>query len=170
MRLVDTLAARRIIYPRAIETMPDIMVIDVAPPFAAAGLPLGRYYPIILENEAEQQELDAFLAADRDEPVVPDLLDRRPSNLTANRIIVSRYAPPEQDWPWVLVCYWPAVYAAQVCDDGTMFARGRYTTEIFRSADEMDVATRRILATLEEHCSINVRELLPIAPDTKAPH
>src|SRR5258706_8128423 len=100
VRLSDSLARRRLLYPRPLATLPDLLVIDVPARFAHPSLSLGRYYGIMIETAAEQEEIDAFLAADRDALVPPSLLDRRPSALATARITMVEYAPPAPTWPW----------------------------------------------------------------------
>jgi len=147
-RLVDTLARRRILYPRPIVTLPDILVIDIPAPFASASLSLGRYYPIMIETGAERRELDAFLAAPREGIVAPDLLDRRASALVATRVMLSIYAPPESGWPFVLLCHWPKAYTAMVADGTDMFARGAYTVEMFETEAALLSTSSALIATL----------------------
>lgn len=159
MRLVDSLAARRRIYPRALITMPDLMVIDVAPAFRSASLPLGRYYPVILETDAEIAEMSEFLLLDRPFPVPPDLFDYRPSALETDDIIIGRYDPPEAGWPWLLLCHWPPSYVALAPDPVRDFARGCYTIETFASFEEADRATQLLLASLGHRSNIPVRDL-----------
>lgn len=65
MRLADTLARRRIVYPRPLPTLPDIVLLDLPPRFRSPSLPLGRYYPAIIETEGEWMEWNDFLRADR---------------------------------------------------------------------------------------------------------
>lgn len=148
MRLVDDLASRRILFGRPLATMPDVLLIDVPPVYAAPSLPLGRYYPVIIETAAEYAEMAAFLAMDRPRLIVPDLFDRRPSALLADDIVLARYAPPGPDWPWLMLCRWPADYAAMVPQQGDHFARGAYTSECFRTMEEVLDAERRLFATL----------------------
>jgi len=145
--LEQDLARRRIVYPRPLATLPDIVLIEVPEPFATASLPLGHYYPIMVETEREQRELDHFLASPRPAPVVPDLLDRRPTQLEAERISIATYDPPASGWPFVLLCHWPRAYSAVVQDPG-LFARGAYTTEVFETLDELTIASERILTVL----------------------
>lgn len=124
MRLIHKLAAWRILYRRPIVTMPDILVIDIPARYSAPSLPLGRYYPIILETLSELNEIQAFLAAEQPFPVVPDLFDRCPSALDASDITFCRYAPPNPDWPILLLCHWPLEFTAMVPPASNAFARG----------------------------------------------
>ncbi|MBN8838654.1 MAG: hypothetical protein J0I25_00440 [Sphingomonadales bacterium] len=159
MRLIDHLAARRVLYPRPIATMPDILVIDIPSRYAAPSLPLGRYYPIVVEALAELDEIEAFLCAERSSPVVPDLFDRRASALNSNAIIFCRYAPPDPDWPILLLCHWPANFTTMVAAASDFFARGCYTIEMFASIDALDKAERRLLATLGRHQPVIVKPI-----------
>jgi hypothetical protein len=156
LTLDDDLAACRQLYSRSLPTLPDILVIDIPSRYAGANLPLGRYYPVILETAAEHAEMESFLVASRPEPVVPDLFDRRPSALHSDDILFARYAPPAAGWPWVLLCRWPTVYTAMVPADGDMFARGAYTVELFGVPADLERSEARLLATLGPHTAIRV--------------
>lgn len=145
MRLTDDLAARRRLYARPTFAAPAIMVIDVPPPMAGAGLPLGRYYPIILETDEELAEFESFLGAERPGPVVPDILATRPGALRTTTISLFEYAPPEPGWPWLLLCHWPEDYAMQAAHDPDLLARGAYTIDIFAERKDV-IATVAILA------------------------
>lgn len=159
MRLVDDLAARRILYGRPLATMPDVLLIDIPPAYAAPNLPLGRYYPVILETDAEYAEMTAFLAKDRSRPVVPDLFDRRPSALLADDIVIARYAPPRPEWPWLMLCRWPEDYAVMVPQQGDYFARGAYTSEAFETLEDLTKAEARLIETLGSHRLVHLAAL-----------
>lgn len=131
--------------------MPDVLLIDIPPIFASPSLPLGRYYPVILETAAEHAEMETFLDQERSAPVTPGLLDRRPSALRGDDIVFARYAPSAQGWPWLLLCRWPADYAAMVPHNGDHFARGAYTSEVFETVDDLDHAKAGLLAVLGSH-------------------
>lgn len=131
--------------------MPDVLLIDVPPVFASPSLPLGRYYPVIIETGAEYTEMEAFLERDRSKPVVPDLLDHRPSALRGDDIVFARYAPSALDWPWLLLCRWPTDYTGMVPRDGDHFARGAYTSEVFETVDDLVDAEARLLEVLGSH-------------------
>jgi hypothetical protein len=148
MRLSDTLAKRRLTYRRPIPTLPNIVVIDVPEPFAHPDLSLGRYYAIMVETGAEARELNAFLDAVREFLVPPDLLDHRPSALTASSITLARYDPPLDGWPYILLCHWPAAYAAVVPERTDLFARGAYTIEMFEDDATLTAATANLIETL----------------------
>jgi hypothetical protein len=151
MRLVDDLAARRILYGRPLATMPDVLLIDIPRVFASPSLPFGRYYPVIIETDAEYGEMEMFLDRDRPRLVVPDLLDRRPSALQGDDIVFARYAPSALGRPWLLLCRWPVEYAAMVPEQGDHFARGAYTCEVFETLDELADAESRLLEVLGSH-------------------
>ncbi len=154
------LARRRLLYARPQATLPDVVLIDVPPRYAHPSLPLGRYYPIVVETEAERAELEAFLAAPRDAPVRPDLFDRRPSALVGTRITFAIYPPPFDGWPQLLLCYWPADYAG-LADDPELFARGAYTIEAFETAEALSAASSVLLATLGRESDVMVSILPP---------
>ncbi|QOT73103.1 hypothetical protein H5V43_04050 [Sphingobium fuliginis] len=159
MRLIHDLAVRRILYRRPIPTMPDILVIDIPPRYAAPSLPLGRYYPIIIETRFELDEIETFLAAERDFPVVPDLFDRRPSALTGGDIVFCHYAAPAPEWPLLLLCHWPANFTVMVPPTSDSFARGCYTTAMFESIDALDQTEDRLLTTLGRHHPVIVKPI-----------
>lgn len=139
--------------------MPDVLLIDVPPVFASPSLPLGRYYPVIIETGAEYAEMETFLDHDRSKPVVPDLLDRRPSALRGDDIVFARYAPLAPDWPWLLLCRWPADYTGMVPRDSDHFARGAYTSEVFETVDDLVDAEARLLEVLGSHRPVRLAAL-----------
>lgn len=153
--LNQDLARRRLLYPRPLATLPNILVIDIPERFASASLPLGRFYPIIVETEREQRELDGYLAAPRPEPVVPELLDHRPSQLDAERISIATYDPPAPGWPFVLLCHWSRTYTS-IVSDPRLFARGAYTTEMFDTLDALNSASERLLTVLSTGSPVDV--------------
>lgn len=161
MRLTDHLADNRRLYSRPAPTMPDIMLIDLPACFAGETLPLGRYYPIILETAGEVAELEAFLAAERTDAVLPDLFDRRPSAIASECVVVARYRPPHWGWPWVMLCQWPATYTAMVPSDGDYFARGAYTIEVFWTCEELISSESQLRTTLADHQFLQIENLLP---------
>ena len=93
-RLSDNLAKKRLLYPSPLISAPSVLVIDVPPLNRGTALPLGRYYPIILQTEDECAEIERFLIASRQEPVRPDIFDLRPSQLRSDNVLISRYNPP----------------------------------------------------------------------------
>jgi hypothetical protein len=167
VRLSDDLAAIRRLYARPIATMPDIMVIDIAARYRHPTLSMGRYYAVMIESEAEQHEFNGFLTADRPAPVAPALLDRRPTAVAGDRITIAVYAPPERDWPWLLLCHWPAAFAASAPADFDLFARGAYTIEMFEDEFASIAGARGLLASLGRHSDVKLtlitRERLPMA-------
>ncbi|MBV2150338.1 MULTISPECIES: hypothetical protein [Sphingobium] len=164
MRLSDDLAINRHLYTRAIATLPDVLLIDVPLAFASTSLPLGRYYPVILETIEERQEFEAFLQADRPAPIVPDLLDRRASALTTIDIVFALFDPTIAGWPWLLLCRWPADHVALAADQGDMFARDAYTIEIFPDSAARAAAISQLLAILGTHQCVQVVPVTPAAP------
>jgi len=160
--LTDDLARRRILYRRPLATLPDILVVDVPRRFADPSLPLGRFYPILIETEAERDEIESFLSMTRAAPVAPNILDHRPSRLTAHRITFASYAPPGPAWPFLLLCHWPAAYASLVTDP-MMFARDAYTTEMFRTEAALASASRRLMSALGRMGEVSVSMIPPLA-------
>jgi len=150
MRLVDTIASCRRLYSRPVPTLPDILLLDVPARFADATLPLGRYYPILLETEVEQVELAAYLDADRQDLVAPTLFDRRPSALLTSRIMLARYAPDQPSWPEILLCHWPVDLVALAPNPQASFVRQAYTIEIFPDERQLRGFARTMLATLAQ--------------------
>jgi hypothetical protein len=157
MRLIDTLAARRALYSRPMATCPDVMVLDIPSHFASADLPLGRFYPIIIETVEEARELSHFLDCDQPTLISPDLLDRRPSAFMAHDIAFCRYEPPVVGWPWLLLCHWPPIITKMVAPGSDAFARGAYTTELFATALELEIMQVRLVEQLGSQDSISVR-------------
>jgi hypothetical protein len=155
--LTDVLASRRCLYRRPVPTCADVVVLDIPPSFAAPTLSLGRYYPIIVETEAEAAELERFLSIDRIDLVTPDLLDRRPSALIASRITFCRYDPPQTGWPWLLLCHWPAAFTQMVDPQEDHFARSAYTIECFGSAAELEDMQVRLVSQLGQDHHVNIR-------------
>lgn len=131
--------------------MPDVLLIDIPPVFASPSLPLGRFYPVIIESDAEYAEIETFLGRDRLTPVVPDLLDYRPSALRGDDIVFARYAPSAPDWPWLLLCRWPPEYTTMVPGDGDHFARGAYTSEVFETIEDLADAEALLIEVLGSH-------------------
>lgn len=153
--LTQDLARTRMLYPRPVPTLPDILVLDIPDRFAHPALPMGRFYPILIETDAERDELDRFLGSARDGPIVPDLLDHRPTQLETGRIVFATYAPPEHDWPFVLLCHWPAAFSAMAVDT-SLFARGAYTSEMFETEAELAAAADRLLEVLGRSSDLSV--------------
>jgi len=157
-RLSRHLASRRVLYKSTTIAAPNVVVIDIPPAFRGEGLALDRYYAIILETDFELRELEDFLHAPRDAPVAPDILDRRPSALKSDSVFISRYEPPEDGWPWLLVCRWPEAYAAiaREMSDCAM-ARGCYTTELFEHPEDLDAHSLALLESLGRRDELSIR-------------
>ena len=149
VRISDDLAATRLLYPRPLPTLPDILLIAISDLHAGASLPLNRYYPVMLETKAEAAEFEAFLQVERTVLRPPDLLDHRPSGLITEDIILARYAPPRAPWPWILLCFWPRAYTSMVPPGGDYFARQAFTTEVLATEADLEACERRLLRVLE---------------------
>jgi hypothetical protein len=158
-RLVDDLAEARMLYPSPLITAPSVLVIDIPAGHRGGGLCLGRYYPIIIETEAERDELEGFLAAPRVSPVPPDLLDHRPSNLWSPTILISRYEPPQAGWPWLSIVRWPDSFTEAARSRDLPMARGCYTMDMFEQAHEVDQHHMAMLDSLTAQFPIDVRAL-----------
>lgn len=156
IRLSNSLVQRRALYSRLLATLPEVVMLDISAPFAGPTLPLGRYYPIIVETDAERTELDAFLEIEREAVVIPALLDRRPSSLTTTQITLAQYAQPAADWPFLLLCHWPRPYTELVAAPADMFAREHYTIEVLGTAAELHDRSRLLLDTLRSEQEIQV--------------
>lgn len=159
IRLADRLARRRQLYPSPLISAPSVMLIDVDPQFRGSTLALGRFYPIIVEADHELDELETFITMLRPAPVVPDLLDDRPSGLHAPRILISRYNPPAGGWPWLAVTCWPASMAAAAREAGVPMARGRYTMEVFEDVGGLDAHCTTLLQALGRDQELELRLL-----------
>lgn len=160
--LSQTLARDRMLYASPMIAAPSVMLIDMPLRNRGAGLALGRYYAIVLETDQERVELDHFLDRPREAPVAPDILDRRPSAMFSDNVLISRYEPPAHGWPWLLVCRWPEDYstaARQV--SGCDMARGCYTMEVFRHGSELEAHSLLLIEQLATHSEIAIRLLTP---------
>ncbi len=143
-RLTEDMARTRLLYSPPLPTLPAISVIDIPPHYARRDLPLGRYYPAILETEEEAAEFETFLAAERSTPIAPSLFDLRPSRLVATSITVAVYPPPEPGWPHVLLCHFPTEDVARG-EQPMVFARQAYSIEMFASETDISHAMDRLM-------------------------
>lgn len=159
IRLADGLARRRIVYPRLLPTVPDVMVIHVDEAYRSPSLTLGRYYPIVIENEVERGELERFLAAERVEAVAPDLLDMRPSRIVSDEVLARRFAPPAAGWPWLTVFRWPPDFQQAAEREGVSMARGCYTTELSERDIDDQLSTTAVLEELAKRHNAKIRML-----------
>ncbi|MEN2749510.1 hypothetical protein [Sphingomonas sp. T9W2] len=161
-RLSQTLARERMLYASPMIAAPSVMLIDMPIRNRGEGLALGRYYAIILETDEERAELDRFLDEPRLVAVAPDLFDRRPSAMVGDNVLISRYEPPEEGWPWVLVCRWPEPYSRVARDTpGCDMARGCYTMEVFEHPADVEEHSMILLEQLGTHGELSVRVLTP---------
>lgn len=159
--LNTTVARHRIFYPRPIRAMPDIMMINIPAEFQSGHSPFGEYYPILIETLAEQQELDAYLEDERQDPAMPDLLDERPSAFAATHVSVAHYGPPAKGWPFVLLCRWPAELVVAAPKDLRMFIRDAYTIELFASREQLERESDTLLALLKRRRRARVEVISP---------
>ncbi|PJG47224.1 hypothetical protein CAF53_02440 [Sphingobium sp. LB126] len=146
VRLIEDMARTRLLYPPPLPTLPAISVIDIPPHYARRDLPLGRYYPAILETQEEAAEFETFLAAERTALIAPNLFDLRPSRLVAASITIAVYPPPEAGWPHVLLCHFPAEEVARVREP-MVFARQAYSIEMFETEAGLSRAMNRLMDT-----------------------
>ncbi len=160
--LSQTIARDRLLYASPMIAAPSVMLIDMPPRNRGAGLALGRYYAIVLETDQERAELDQFLDLPREAPVAPDLLDRRPSGLFSDNVLISRYEPPADGWPWLLVCRWPEDYSAAARQvPGCDMARGCYTMGVFRHGSELEAHSLCLIEQLATHSETSIRMISP---------
>lgn len=141
-----TIARDRVLYPRPVEAMPDIMMIKVPARFRSARL--GDYHPILIETAAEQDELEAYLHEEHDDTRSPDPFDGRASLFPSDHVTIAHYGPPTGAWPYVLLCRWPSYLIDAAPDGPRLFARGAYTFELFADRERLERASDRLLARL----------------------
>jgi len=161
VRLSDGLARRRTVYRRPLSTVPDVMVIDIDEPYRSPSLPLGRYYPIVVEHQDELAELERFLATERAVLVTPDLLDRRPSRIVTDQVLACRFAPPAAGWPWLTVFRWPPDFQQAAEREGVTMARGCYTIELSERDIDDQLSTTAVLEQLARRHRMKVQMLSP---------
>ena len=159
--LAATLARRRIYYPRPVECLPDILMIDLARRSAPGRRALKRFYPILIETIEEQSEVEAFLAQPREELVMPDLLVERRSTFSKEHLTIAHYAPSEAAWPFVLLCQWPAEFAAKASSQERLFMRGIYTFELFPDRNALEEASKVLLRSVEREREPRVEMVFP---------
>ncbi|AYO75516.1 hypothetical protein CP98_04047 [Sphingobium yanoikuyae] len=157
VRLADHLAREQCVYPSPLIGCPVVLVLDLPEKNRGAGLALGRYYPIIIENEDERAELNAFFDAERPAMVTPDLLDHQPTAFHSDRLIVTRYTPSRPGWPWISLFYWPKDYRAAAVGQGLSMARGCYTTELFDTSEARDEHDLLIVQSLRERHTLQIQ-------------
>ena len=159
--LAETVASRRIYYPRPVASLPDILMIGMPRRFASWRPASRRFHPIMIETTQEQAEVEAFLAEDRDSLVMPDILGDRLSSLAGDQLTIAHYRPSRAAWPFVQLCQWPAAFTARARGMDRAFARGAYTFELFRDRVALEKATRTLLASLEGRHSFQVATIFP---------
>src|SRR4051812_18542043 len=159
--LATTLARRRIYYPRPVECLPDILMIDLARGSAPRRRALKRFYPILIETTGEQSEVETFLAQPREGLVMPDLLAERPPAFSKEHLTIAHYAPSEAGWPFVLLCQWPAEFAARASSQGRLFMRGIYTFELFPDRKALEEASKVLLRSLDREREPRIEIVFP---------
>jgi len=159
--LAETIARRRVYYPRPVASLPDILMIDLPRRFARRRLPLKGFYPILIETIEEQSEIEAFLAQPREELVVPAFLNERPSALSKQHLTIAHYGPSEAGWPFVQLCQWPAEFAARASSKDRPFTRGVYTFEMFRDRKQLEEASKVLLTSIDRQRSPHVEIVFP---------
>lgn len=170
--LASTTARRRIYYPRPVASLPDILMIDIPRRFASKRVARNRFYPIMVETIEEHSELEAFLTAERQSLVPLDLLGERASTLPKGHLTLAHYAPSKPGWPFVLLCQWPAEFAAKMASEDRLFLRGAYTFELFGDRGRLEQASKGLLASLDRQHTPHVEIIFPDwSPDPDAsPH
>jgi hypothetical protein len=164
IRLSDGLARRRMVYPAPLPTVPRVMVIDVDEPYRSQSLPLGRYYPIVVETDGEMEELERFLAAERSATVVPDVLDMRSSQIVSDEVLACRFAPPAAGWPWLTLFRWPSDFQQATEREGVSMARGCYTFELSKRDIDDQLSTVAVLDQLARRHHAKIRMISGDAP------
>jgi hypothetical protein len=159
--LAATIARRRIYYPRPVECLPDILMIKLPRRFATGRRALKRFYPILIETIEEQAEVEAFLAGPREGLVMPDLLAELPSSLSKAHLTIAHYAPSEAGWPFVLLCQWPAEFAARASSQDRLFMRGIYTFELFPDRKALEEASKVLLRSLDREREPRIEIVFP---------
>lgn len=159
VRLADSLAAVRRLYRRPVATMPDILVVEIAPAHRRPSLSLGRFLWRPARTEAEHREFEEFLTTERLVLIAPSLLDRRASALSTGRITIARYVLPEPGWPWVLLCHWPGAYTREAPIEDDLFARGAYTIEMYADETRATFGAELLLASLGAGRDLLVTEI-----------
>ncbi len=159
--LAATIVHRRIYYPRPIAALPDILMIELARGFRSKGLPLGRYYPVLVETAQEQREIEDFLGIAREEICPPDLLDSRPATLPCEHVTIAHYGPSTEGWPYVLLCRWPPGLAASSPEHLRLFARQAYTFDLFEKRPQLERASSNLLLFLEHRGRAFDIEIVP---------
>ena len=159
--LAATIARRRIYYPRPVECLPDILMIELPRRFATRRRALKRFYPILIETVEEQSEVEAFLARPREGRVLPDLLAERPSSFSKEHLTIAHYAPSEAGWPFVLLCQWPAEFAARASSHDRLFMRGIYTFELFPDRRALEEASKVLLRSLDREREPRIEVVFP---------
>lgn len=150
---------KSLFYPSPLMKAPSVMIVDVPAHRRGETLPLGRYYPIIIETDSERDEVLGALERRLGESASLDLLDHRPSNLWSDRVLISRYDSPAPGWLWVAVTRWPESFRDAGADHGIAMARGCYTMELFASVDELDEHCAALLDGLGSQYPVHVRML-----------
>lgn len=159
--LAATIARRRIYYPRPIASLPDILLVRIPRRFANRRVRPSGFCAIMVETVEEQEELDAFLAQERDRLVPPGLLDERPSTLAREHLTIAHYGPSKSGWPFLQLCQWPAEFAAKASSMDRLFARGVYTFELFDDRTRLEEASMALLASLDGRHALNVEIVFP---------
>ncbi len=151
----------RVFYPRPVASMPDILMIDMSAGSREGAPSFRRFHAILCETIDEQRIVETYLDDQRDGPFLSDPLDMRPSALPADHTTIAHYAPPADNWPYVLLCCWPPDLTALAPRDLNMFARGAYTVELFDGPEQLEKATERLLALLKRVQRMRVEIILP---------
>lgn len=156
-RLTDDLARHNLTYPGPIPGMPSVVLIDLPDGYRGPGLLLGRYYAVVIESDEEADMLSAFLIAPRRCAVRPDLLDRRPSAIRSDAVLVMRLDPPQPGWPWIILCRWPDDFQSAKASAKIDMARGCYSFEAFTDAASLEAQQLEILNALAARGEISIR-------------
>ena len=158
-RLSDHIARRRCLYRAPVVGTPHVVLVDLPTTARGGGLALGRFYALLPEAEHEIAEVEAFLEAPREAPATLDLLDRRPSAVRSPDLLIVRYEPPAQGWPWLSVCCWPADAADTELRSDIEMTRVCYTFEAFLDERQLERHIVELLSSLSRHSKLSMRLL-----------
>jgi hypothetical protein len=158
-------ALRRMIYPRPVADLPDILMVDV--PSEKLSNAVGeRFHPILVETAAELGEIDQWLGRPPRGTWWPYDFNHRPSLLATPQVVIAHYAPLTYGWPFVLLCRWPDSVIALARPGGELL-RDCYTCDLFMSHARIEIASDALVAAIER--GFGSGSVATIAPDWSPP-
>ncbi|MDB5582328.1 MAG: uncharacterized protein JWR80_7504 [Bradyrhizobium sp.] len=164
-RIPSRPSLRRMIYPRPIAALPDILMVDVSAE-NVSDADGERFHPILVETAAELGEIDQWL--DRPPRGVwwPEDFNHRPSLLATPEVVIAHYAPLSYGWPFVLLCRWPDSVIAMARRSGQLL-RECYTCDLFMTHARIEAASDALVAAIER--GFGPGGVATIAPDWSPP-